>query len=586
VADKKVSAFSAKTTVASTDLLHVVTPSVSNNKITVSDFRGYVDVRDYDDLEAAIDAVPTGGVVYVAGGGTITLSSVVATTKSDFTLLGDGQTTISVNGNNAISFTGSRIRVSGVNFTSSATGTSVDKALDFTTSSDITVDHCTFGRVLLEFGVSGGSIVEDVRIENNKFTGDYTNATGADTYNIIDFRGVQRFHITGNTFDVVSPYRFLKISATETTETTASNISKQGIIRGNVMFGTMAAGKQIIDTFCNTSELLVTDNIVNVSGTISHFIDAKPGADADSNPNADAITDILVSNNTVNLSGTVTSVIALQGAWGHTWEGSTHHRCIVSGNQITHGDDSTTSTIDIRGMESARVVNNTISKTAVNFARGIRCGNCQSSQITGNLVDYGIIEVLDGLTSAGGDTYTKDPLRAVITDNIIEDFVSNSGVHVDSQSGMDSVIISNNYIRNGTDSATILGPVSINASTITDLCITGNTSDMAGTNKDDPYLTGSTLTKYRDYDNSWNVLTFTFDPTNLVDGAGTTTQQTLYGADFGASVEVAAPYDLQDITVTGYVRNTNTIEVRVQNESGATVDLASGTWAVAYRRIV
>jgi polygalacturonase len=77
VADKKVSAFSAKTTVASTDLLHVVTPSVSNNKITVSDFRGYVDVRDYgavgngstDDsaaFQAAHDALPAdGGEIYV-----------------------------------------------------------------------------------------------------------------------------------------------------------------------------------------------------------------------------------------------------------------------------------------------------------------------------------------------------------------------------------------------------------------------------------------------------------------------------------------------------------------------------------------
>jgi hypothetical protein len=74
----------------------------------------------------------------------------------------------------------------------------------------------------------------------------------------------------------------------------------------------------------------------------------------------------------------------------------------------------------------------------------------------------------------------------------------------------------------------------------------------------------------------------TFDPTNLVDGAGTTSAGiTVTGAVVGDTVLVYPPYDLQDITVTGYVQAANTVEVRVQNEGAATVDLASGTWEVA-----
>ena len=48
----------------------------------------------------------------------------------------------------------------------------------------------------------------------------------------------------------------------------------------------------------------------------------------------------------------------------------------------------------------------------------------------------------------------------------------------------------------------------------------------------------------------------------------------------------SAPYDLQDIVVTGYVQAADTVEIRVQNESGSTVDLASGTWKllVLHRR--
>lgn len=75
--------------------------------------------------------------------------------------------------------------------------------------------------------------------------------------------------------------------------------------------------------------------------------------------------------------------------------------------------------------------------------------------------------------------------------------------------------------------------------------------------------------------------TVVWDPANLADGAGETSAGiTVTGAALGDFVLVAAPYDLQDTTVTGYVQASNTIEIRLQNESGGAVDLASGTWKV------
>lgn len=72
----------------------------------------------------------------------------------------------------------------------------------------------------------------------------------------------------------------------------------------------------------------------------------------------------------------------------------------------------------------------------------------------------------------------------------------------------------------------------------------------------------------------------TWDPGNLVDGAGETHSLTVVGAELGDFVSVAAPYDLQDITCAGYVQAANTVEIRLQNESGNARDLASGTWTV------
>lgn len=74
--------------------------------------------------------------------------------------------------------------------------------------------------------------------------------------------------------------------------------------------------------------------------------------------------------------------------------------------------------------------------------------------------------------------------------------------------------------------------------------------------------------------------TGTVDPSSLVDAAGETKTITVTGAALGDFVIVSAPYDLQGISVTAYVSAANTVSIRLQNESGGTLDLASGTWKV------
>jgi len=80
------------------------------------------------------------------------------------------------------------------------------------------------------------------------------------------------------------------------------------------------------------------------------------------------------------------------------------------------------------------------------------------------------------------------------------------------------------------------------------------------------------------------LVTATVDPASLVDAAGATSSVTVTGAALGDFVLVAAPYDLVDVTVTAYVQSANTVEIRVQNESGAGANLASGTWNICVLR--
>lgn len=107
------------------------------------------------------------------------------------------------------------------------------------------------------------------------------------------------------------------------------------------------------------------------------------------------------------------------------------------------------------------------------------------------------------------------------------------------------------------------------------------------TNLDEKYQFSQVLFAFDDHviDDGNNIIdmkgSITWNPASLVDGAGETSSAiTITGANFGDYVLVSAPYDLQGICCNGYVSAENTVKIRLQNETGGTIDLASGTWKV------
>lgn len=69
----------------------------------------------------------------------------------------------------------------------------------------------------------------------------------------------------------------------------------------------------------------------------------------------------------------------------------------------------------------------------------------------------------------------------------------------------------------------------------------------------------------------------TYNPASLADGAGETTTLTVTGASLGDQVVASFSNDLQGIILHAWVSSANTVSVRFQNETGGTIDLASGT---------
>ncbi len=77
----------------------------------------------------------------------------------------------------------------------------------------------------------------------------------------------------------------------------------------------------------------------------------------------------------------------------------------------------------------------------------------------------------------------------------------------------------------------------------------------------------------------------TWNPGTLAAGAGATSSPVaVSGAAFGDFVHVAAPYDLQGVLAVAYVSSAGNVSVRLQNQTGASVTLASGSWNVRVQK--
>ena len=88
------------------------------------------------------------------------------------------------------------------------------------------------------------------------------------------------------------------------------------------------------------------------------------------------------------------------------------------------------------------------------------------------------------------------------------------------------------------------------------------------------------------FSDTWAV-TCTLDAGSLVDGAGETDDVTVPGVALGDMVIGASlGVDLVGLTVTGYISAANTVKFRIQNESTATVNLASATMKIVVVRMV
>ena len=226
--------------------------------------------------------------------------------------------------------------------------------------------------------------------------------------------------------------------------------------------------------------------------------------------------------------------------------------------------------------KDAIAIGNLIVDTTGTTAYGIFFNDIEnSSTIIGNT-----IRVCNNRAIASfGNTTTSTANTVIANNTIIDGFLTNTG---SSDNNADILCW---YATSAAVTGNVLGSADadrsygISLNTIGSLLLRDNTAwQSVGTGN---YV--NAVTAY--LPNSIISGSATYDPPNLLDGAGATTTVTVNGAALGDLVEcVSFSLDLQGITVTGYVSAANTVSVRFQNESGGTLDLASGTLLVRVRK--
>lgn len=190
----------------------------------------------------------------------------------------------------------------------------------------------------------------------------------------------------------------------------------------------------------------------------------------------------------------------------------------------------------------------------------IAMGSCSNYTINGNsfLSGTNSITISTGARNAIGDNHFA--FGAVAPSNVTNQQCSLRGRYYGTASPSAGTWLTGDVVHNST-------PGSSGATPVKWVCSVGGTS---GTWQ--PVYRGLPAT----------VVTNTWDPPSMADGAGTSKSDfAVTGAAFGNRVNVAAPYEIPaGVMITASVVGANTVRVSLHNHSGGVVDLGSGPWTI------
>ena len=459
----------------------------------------------------------------------------------------------------------------------------------------LTLQNCTITNGRIRHRNTQLSYQYGLRIENCDIDCDFTLNDYITTQNdIITVRGINGVWIENNNITFTNCHRVVKLADTEAW-TTADPITayrtRNVLFAGNVITGSTGSNKQVVDMFSGTTDAILSDNNIVVTG-FNRVFENKTDSWAQNFPLNNTIVDNHLSNDglVLNFAGTL-------GDSDPSVDVGFQNLRIV-GNVLIRSGVTAGSAVDIRWMSRLDFSRNTIVvPTANNSGAGAYAANlysCEYMQIEGN--SFNSAYQVSAITS-GGDRTHNAPMRSIVMQgNAITDW-NGSAVRggivfraLTSAEVADLCIscVGNSIRQELTAAVGTAGCISLDTVTIKKFVATGNVGNAVADPTDERIrLVSATVAQLVDETNSWNLIgsvSATYDPPSILDGDNASTTVTVTGAALGDFVEVSFSRNLANIIMTSWVSTTDTVTVLLQNESGGTVDLASGTLRVRVMR--
>lgn len=527
--------------------------------------------EDAGNLQTALDvALLAGRAAVIAKAGAVYKISTPVKAHG-LTIDGNGATFIMGSG---IMFVDEAVTLKNATVESSVTsGPNIGRVLGGNSDgfSGTSFDRCIFGRVKIEpshVDVSGATaVMDDIRIERCKFKGDYTGGLAGDTTNVVAIRAFRDVHVSGNTFAVKGVERFLKIS----------NGCRRVFVRGNSFIcNDTAIGKQCIDLFNDSREVIVSGNIVNVTGFTS-FVENKTG---DGGPYIGEPSEVTVSENIITMSGAKTSdVIGLYGSYGLATQTLSVSTANVKNNSIRlFGKTIINATIDIRGFTDANEGGNIVwSDLNPDYSFCLELSNCRRITSTGTQSNYGSVRVGLARSHPNSTTYTLPPQSVVISSLTLEGYGPLGAINVTGAGAIPTFSVFGSICNPKIGGGTPAGFIHLNVGAgIGLLSVVGNIANLA-TADDIVTLSGASVTAFNMTDNSWqsgkiSVAAFSLPAGGQLDAATVDVK----GAKVGDIVMVGAPYTLSGAVIDAYVPSAGRARLRLRNQTASAMNFEAG----------
>jgi hypothetical protein len=456
-------------------------------------------------IQSAIDAAPLGGIVWFPVGTYLITGRL--SVPAGVTLVGETRrgsilkaATIAAPG---IDLDGDGAALRDLQFLSQDANRFFIKSNNI---NDPRVTGCYFNRAHVSFSNDTDTTLVGGLIQGNYFTGSYLPWVAS--LNIIEVRGLRGVQILGNQMiGCVSPYRFIKIQASIfwLTGTVGDQYTKDCVISGNVISGTMTSTKQVVDMFDGCGQSVFSHNIIHMESSgagFTVFVEQKAG-DTPSNLFSSRASEWLVTDN-VFIGNPTDSLVGVYGAYSLAWEG-TEQSVTVSRNQFYCTIPGTmTRGVEFRGVHHVHCHDNLayIDGFGAIF-RVFGAGSCKTASISRNMATAGQIYIWGNAVTSGGDAYTGATEQLNVCNNTLKNFRSDhGGIEVINMVGTPDLVAIGNHLDSDVGTGT-LALIYLSNNTMRNVIAVGNVGDCGAAARNRLLESTSTHTLKHEYFNSW-----------------------------------------------------------------------------------